>query len=80
LRDAVSTFDAFYVLIDLIDLDDELTRRAGHLAEAHGLRGGDAVHLAAATRLHDANVVVVAGDAALLGAAAAEGMAVADVA
>jgi len=80
LRDAVSTFEAFYVRIDLIDLDDDLARRAGDLAETHGLRGGDAVHLAAATQLGDADVVVVVGDAALLGAAAAEGMAVADVA
>jgi hypothetical protein len=44
------------------------------LAEARQLRGYDAVHLAAADRVHDPDVVVVAGDGALLDAATAEGM------
>ncbi|MGH9189910.1 MAG: hypothetical protein ACRD0Q_07760 [Acidimicrobiales bacterium] len=43
------------------------------------LRGYDAVHLAAADRLRDPDLVVVAGDAALLSAAEAEGMATAAV-
>jgi hypothetical protein len=43
----------------------------------HGLRGYDAVHLAAADRIRDPDVVVVAGDHALLDAASAEGLAIA---
>jgi predicted nucleic acid-binding protein len=39
--------------------------------------GYDAVHLAAAERVRDRNLVLVAGDSALLDAAASEGMAVA---
>ena len=63
--------------IDLVEVDDVLTRRAGELAEVRQLRGYDAVHIAAADRVGDPNVVMIAGDGALLAAAAAEGMAVA---
>lgn len=77
LRDAVTEFDSLFEEIDLVEVDDALARRAGELAEARRLRGHDAVHLAAADRVRDPNVVVVAGDGALLDAAAAEGMAVA---
>jgi hypothetical protein len=77
LRDAVTGFDALFEEIDLIEVDDALARRAGELAEVRQLRGYDAVHLAAADRVHDPNVVVIAGDRALLDAATAEGMTVA---
>ena len=79
LRDAVTEFDALFEQIDLVEVDDILTRRAGELAEARQLRGYDAVHLAAADRVRDPSVVMVAGDGALLAAAAAEGMAVAEL-
>ena len=75
LRAAVRELEARYQELDLVELDDVVARRAGHLAELHGLRGYDAVHLAAADRLRDADLVVVAGDRALLTAAAAEGIA-----
>jgi hypothetical protein len=42
------------------------------LAEVRRLRGYDAVHLAAAERVRDPDVVVTAGDGTLLDAAAAE--------
>jgi uncharacterized protein len=74
LRDAVAAFDSVFEEIDLVEVDDGLARRAGELAEARQLRGYDAVHLAAADRVHDPDVVVVAGDGALLDAATAEGM------
>jgi uncharacterized protein len=77
LRDAVTEFDSLFEEIDLIEVDDALARRAGELAEVRQLRGHDAVHLAAAVRVHDPNVVVIAGDRALLEAATAEGMTVA---
>jgi uncharacterized protein len=77
LRDAVTGFDALFEEIDLIEVDDALARRAGELAEVRQLRGYDAVHLAAADRVHDPSVVVIAGDGALLDAATAEGMTVA---
>jgi uncharacterized protein len=77
LRDAVTGFDSLFEEIDIVEVDDALARRAGELAEVRQLRGYDAVHLAAADRVHDPSVVVVAGDGALLDAATAEGMTVA---
>jgi predicted nucleic acid-binding protein len=77
LRDAVTGFDSLFEEIDIVEVDHALARRAGELAEARQLRGYDAVHLAAADRVHDPSVVVVAGDGALLDAATAEGMTVA---
>ncbi|MGH9267892.1 MAG: type II toxin-antitoxin system VapC family toxin, partial [Acidimicrobiales bacterium] len=62
LRAAVRELGARYQELDLVELDDVLARRAGHLAELHGLRGYDAVHLAAADRARDPDLVVVAGD------------------
>ena len=77
LRAAVAAFDFLFDEIDLVEVDDALARRAGELAEVRQLRGYDAVHLAAADRVRDPDVVVVAGDGALLEAATAEGMTVA---
>jgi predicted nucleic acid-binding protein len=79
LRDAVTAFDSLFEAIDLVEVDDTLARRAGELAQVRQLRGYDAVHLAAADRVRDPNVVVVAGDGALLEAATAEGMTVAEL-
>ena len=79
LRAIALELEVFYGHLHLVDLDDDLAHRAGDLAETHGLRGGGAVHLAAAAGLQDLDLVVVAGDAALLGAASAEGMTIATV-
>lgn len=79
LRAAVDELDEVYSQIDVVSIDEPLVRRAGELAEAHGLRGYDAVHLAAAVRAADDDLVVVAGDRALLTATAAVGLAVARV-
>ena len=77
LRDAVTEFNSLFEEIDLVEVDEALARRAGELAEVRQLRGYDAVHLAAASRVNDPDVVVVAGHSALLDAATAEGMTVA---
>jgi predicted nucleic acid-binding protein len=77
LRDAVRGLDARWRELDLVEIDEQLAFRAGAVAETHGLRGYDAVHLAAADRVRDPSLVVVAGDLALLGAASSEGMATA---
>jgi predicted nucleic acid-binding protein len=69
----VTEFDSRYEEFDLIEVDDALARHAGRLAAAHRLRGYDAVHLAAADRVSDSDLVVVAGDEALLTATTAEG-------
>lgn len=43
---AVKQLDADWPRFVVIDASDELARAAGRLAEAHGLRGADAIHLA----------------------------------
>ena len=77
LREVVTELDSHFDQLDLVEIDDTLARRAGELAELHGLRGYDAVHLAAADRVRDPDLVLVAGDGSLLDAARAEGIAVA---
>jgi predicted nucleic acid-binding protein len=79
LRDAVTRFDSLLEEIDLVEVDDALARRAGELAEVRRLRGYDAVHLAAADRVRDPDLVLIAGDDALLDAAATEGLMVAEL-
>lgn len=65
--------------LDLVDIDDHLVERAGDLAEEEALPAYDAVHLAAAHRLLDQDLVLVAGDRALLVAAQAIGITVAAI-
>jgi predicted nucleic acid-binding protein len=79
LRRAVSGVDELYDQLDIVELDDALARKSGALAETHGLRGYDAVHLAAAETLRDPDLVLVAGDGALLAAGATTGLATAVV-
>jgi uncharacterized protein len=74
-RAAVSDLEARHDELDLIEIDDDLARRAGDLAETHALRGDDAVHLAAAMTVGAEETVLVAGDRTLLAAAAAVGLA-----
>ncbi|MDQ2846178.1 MAG: type II toxin-antitoxin system VapC family toxin [Actinomycetota bacterium] len=72
LRRAVAAIDGFCAELEIIGLDPELARTAGDLAEAHGLRGYDAVHLATAMSI-DMNSMLLAtwdGDLARAGVAA----------
>jgi uncharacterized protein len=74
VREVVGEFATLYDELDLVDVDDALVRSAGDLAQAHALRGYDAVHLAAAVELHDPDLILVAGDSALIDAGALEGL------
>lgn len=76
-RAAVRAFDDHCEQLDLVEIDETLARQAGDLAEAHGLRGYDAVHLAAADRVNVADLVFVAGDRTLLRAATSIGLTIA---
>lgn len=78
LRDAVAELDSIVAQVDHIELTAALAQQAGELAEAHGLRGYDAVHLAAAAAVHDGDLVLVTGDSSLAAAARALGLAVLD--
>jgi uncharacterized protein len=74
---ATTELDDLVEQIDVIEVTEELARAAGRLAQVHGLRGYDAVHLAAAIAVSDDDVVVVTGDIDLAEAAMASGLATA---
>lgn len=59
---------------DLVGVTSDLAQRAGDLAEEHGLRAYDAVHLASAEAIGDASTVLVAADGELLTAARQHGL------
>lgn len=79
LRSSVRALEGLFDQVDMVAVDDDLIREAGDLAEAQGLRAYDAIHLAAATRVDDLDLILVAGDRALLAAAEALGMSVAAI-
>lgn len=74
LRSAVTDLDALLGQVDHVEVDDSLARAAADVAEAAGLRAYDAVHLAAALQLADPDLVLVAGDRAMLAAATHAGL------
>ena len=75
-RRAVSDFAELFRELEKVEIDAELAYLAGELAEEHGLRGYDAVHLASALELGPATILVT-WDAALARAGDATGLAVA---
>ena len=79
LRAAVASLEGLLEQVDIVELTPGLARAAGDLAELRALRGYDAVHLAAARTLDDAELVLVAADRALCEAAAAERLNVAQL-
>jgi predicted nucleic acid-binding protein len=76
LRSAVCAIEDLHAELRVIGIDDALARSAGELAELHGLRGYDAVHLASAISVEDAGLVTVTWDHDLADAAVACGYAV----
>jgi predicted nucleic acid-binding protein len=52
-RDGRSVLDDLWQVVDVIELDHELMSAAATLAVAHGLRGYDATHCAAALAVRD---------------------------
>ena len=48
--------------LDYVELTAELASRAGDIAEAHALRGSDAVHVTAAELVNDTELVFVSSD------------------
>lgn len=76
LTAAVVELDLIINEVDHIEISADLAHAAGELAQAHGLRGYDAVHLAAAIATVDGDLVMVTGDVGLAAAAAAIGITV----
>ncbi len=76
LRRAVQRIDGLCAELDFIGVDLDLARAAGGLAEAHGLRGYDAVHLASALSIGAEPLLLATWDGDLAHAAVALGCSV----
>lgn len=74
---AEATWEEFWSATRAIELTEHVARHAGELARTHGLRGADAVHLASALALDDAEVVVAVWDTRLRDGAQVAGLRVA---
>lgn len=73
---AKNQVDELYDQLSIVRLDDTVARTAGDLAEAQGLRGYDAVHLATAQQITDESLVVATWDHQLADATMAAGRSV----
>jgi predicted nucleic acid-binding protein len=77
LASAVDDLEAVIAELDVIEVSSDIAHAGGELAQRFGLRGYDAVHLAAGLAMNDDEVVFVTGDHDLAAAARAAGMATA---
>ena len=77
LAEAVEDLDSITRQIDYVEITAHLAESAGDLAQTHGLRGYDAVHLASAALANDDELVMVSGDSKLGAAAQSIGISVA---
>jgi uncharacterized protein len=75
-RAARAEFEALVADLGLVAATADLLRHAGDIAEAHALRGYDAVHLASAVALANDETVMVTTDRRLRAAASKLGLAV----
>jgi predicted nucleic acid-binding protein len=71
--------EALWAELDRVEATDGLVHLAGELAERQALRAYDAVHLASAVSVADAELVLVSADGDLLTAAQSLGIATAAV-
>lgn len=76
LRRAVGRIDALCTQLSVIGLDPDLAHTAGDLAQAHGLRGYDAVHLATALHVDTQSLLFASWDRDLARGAVAAGCSV----
>lgn len=77
LRLVRSRLESRWNQVEIIEIDDEIARASGDLAEAHALRGYDSVHLASAVALADETSILATWDLELRGAALDAGLQVA---
>ena len=77
MNDALRRLQSEWDAVEALDVDEATSEAASTLAVRHGLRGMDALHLASAVLVADAQPLVVTWDAALRRAASAEGLLVA---
>jgi predicted nucleic acid-binding protein len=77
LASAVDDLEAVIAELDVIEVSSDIAHAGGEFAQRFGLRGYDAVHLAAGLAMNDDEVVFVTGDHDLAAAARGAGMATA---
>jgi len=77
LRLVRSRLEGRWNQVEIIEIDDEIARASGDLAEAHALRGYDSVHLASAVALADETSILATWDLELRRAALDAGLQVA---
>jgi uncharacterized protein len=77
LTAAIVDLEAIITEVDHIEVTAELAHTAGELAQTHGLRGYDGVHLAAASAAAQTELVLATGDTDLARAAQSAGISVA---
>jgi predicted nucleic acid-binding protein len=66
--------EALWRDVDCVEVTPEIAFQAGELAEAHRLRGYDAVHLASLLEVANDETVLVSADAAMAAVARALGL------
>lgn len=66
--------DSLWSKLAAVAVDEQLVRDAADLSDRHGLRAGDAIHLASALRIADGPTTFIAFDGRLREAATAEGL------
>lgn len=74
---AARSWEEFWAATRPVELTEAVQRRAGELASSHTLRGADAVHLASALVIEDADLVMAVWDRRLHAGALAVGLGVA---
>ncbi len=79
LRLVRSRLEIRWAQLEIVEIDEEISRASGDLAEAHALRGYDVVHLASAAALADETSILATWDADLREAALDAGLQVAPV-
>lgn len=77
LAAAVGELETLIEQLDVIEVSPDIAHASGELAQRFGLRGYDAVHLAAGLAMNDEDVVLVTGDHDLAAASEAAGIATA---
>lgn len=77
LRSVRSRLESRWDQVEIIEIDDEIARASGDLAEEHALRGYDSVHLASAVALADETSILASWDVELRRAALDAGLQVA---
>lgn len=77
LRLVRSRLESRWNQVEIIEIDDEIARASGDLAESHALRGYDSVHLASAVALADETSILATWDLDLRMAALENGLQVA---